>query len=70
MKHMESKVVLKTKYFVYEFSSEAHLKEWATSQINADRFADTIYDRNNQRFTKCRRMSVTELNEMLELTRG
>lgn len=70
MSHKESKVVLRTHNHVYEFATIGHLGEGLKSLASIENYADVIYDKQKQKFIKCRRMNLTELNEMLELTRG
>lgn len=67
----ESKVVLRTNDSVYEFANIGHLNEGLKStSFSLSNYADVVYDKKQQRFVKCRRMHLGELNEMLELTRG
>jgi hypothetical protein len=71
MKHMESKVVLKTNTHNYELSSLSLLTSGGvTSTFSLIQIADLVYDKSQRKFVKCRYMNLDELNEMLELTRG
>lgn len=69
----EDKVVLITNSHTYEFDEQEHLKKAFLVHDNGlglQRFAHTIYDKKQQLFVKCRTMLVSEINELLELTRG
>lgn len=66
----QAKVTLRTHYFTYEFATSEYLRQGLTSQSSLEAHADVIYDKQKQRFVKCRYMRIEELNAMLELTRG
>lgn len=66
----QAKVTLRTHNFTYEFSTVEHLRQGLNPQSSMEAAADVVYDKQKQRFVKCRYMRTEELNMMLELTRG